>query len=73
MHGIMYDGHGGGGAVAPAPVLESHTQTHPRAPRVSLWDTAGMGRGSIWCVPFLEVDPAVVLPLLLGCLACEVC
>ena len=59
--------------MAPAPVLENHPQTHPRTPIFSLWDAAGMGCGSIGCVPFLEVAPAVVLPLPLGCLVCGVC
>ena len=64
---------GGGGAVAPAPVLGNYPQTHPRTPRVSLWDARGMGCGSIECVPLLEAAPAVVLPLPLGCLVCGVC
>ena len=71
--GRAFRGHGGGGAMAPAPFLESRLQTHPHMPGFLLWDAAGIGCGSIWCVPLLEVAPVVGLPLPLGCLACEVC
>ena len=72
MLGKACGGHGGGGAVAPAPVLESHQQIRPRMPGASLWFAAGMGCGSICCVPLVAVAPAVVLPLLIGRLAYEV-
>ena len=59
--------------MAPTPFLESYQQIRPRTPVPLLWGAAGRGRGSIWCVPLLVTAPVVVLPLLLGRLAYEVC
>ena len=72
-HGIACVGHGGGGAVAPAPVPGSHQQVRPRIPGDLLWGAAGRDRGSVWRVPALAVAPAVVLSLLPYRLTYAVC
>ena len=72
-HGRACVGHGGGGAVAPAPFLGSHQKIRPHTPEALLWGAAGISRGSIWCVILIAVAPSVVLPILIDRLAYEVC
>ena len=66
-------GHGGGGSVAPAPVLGSHQRIRLRRPGASLWGAAGRDHGSVWRVPLIVVALAVMLSLMPCCITYAVC